>query len=135
MENGDTKRLDQLISDVDQLKTAVTEAQGRLTRLETTVTDVQGNLERLIVDFKESLEREMRTGFADVKAEIGHMKSRLETDEARLERQGGILQSGGRWSARMTECSEKVDTTLARQDREIAAMDERVRRLDERLGH
>ena len=53
-----------------------------------------------MVEVKESLEREIREGF-------GEMKSRFDIQAARLERHGGWLQAGSRWSSRMDAWPEK----------------------------
>ena len=50
------------------------------------------HLEQVLVDMKESLEREMRQGFA----RFDEVNARLDTQSARLERQGGLLHAGAR---------------------------------------
>jgi len=95
-------------------------------------TDIK-HLEGLILDFKESLEREMRTGFAELRTEIAELRPRLDTRSMRLERQGGTVQAGSRWSARMTEWSEKVYPALEQKDREIADLRDRMKRMADKL--
>ena len=85
-----------------------------------------GNLEKLIVDFKESLEREIREGFAAV-------NSRLDTQSARLDRQGAYWQTGRRWSARMDDWAETVDAGLEARAREIAELRQRIADLENKL--
>ena len=50
----------------------------------------------------DSLKREMRQEFGDVKA-------RLDRMEARQDRQGGLLQGGGRAMTRVIEWTERAD--------------------------
>jgi hypothetical protein len=91
-----------------------------------------GNLEQLVIDLKESLERqlgdltrEMREGFAS-------MNTKFDNQAARLDRHAGLWQAGSRWSARMDTWAEKVDSALEVKDREITELRERVRKLEER---
>jgi hypothetical protein len=87
------------------------------------------NLAQLITDVKESLEREIRQGFAQVNA-------RLDAQAARLERQGANWQTGRRWSARMDDWAEKIDAIMEAKnreiDREIAELRARLDRLEGR---
>jgi len=89
------------------------------------------NLERLIIDLKESLERElnrleqkMDDGFAGINA-------RFDTQSARLDRHAAYWQTGRRWSGKMEEWAERVDTALEAKDREIADLRDRIRRLEQ----
>jgi hypothetical protein len=52
------------------------------------------HVERLIVDLKESPEREMREGFQA-------MANRFDAQSARLERQGSRIQAGSRLEDRL----------------------------------
>src|SRR6266508_878333 len=80
-----------------------------------TVSDI----ERLLMDVKESLESEMKSGFAQI-------LTRFDTQAGRLDRQGALLQTGSRWSARMNDWAEKVDAALEAKDREIAELRARL---------
>jgi hypothetical protein len=89
-----------------------------------------GHLEQLIVEMKESLERElhgvrdeMRQGFAEV-------KTRFDTQAARLERHAALLQTGSRWTAKMNDWAEKIDSALETKDQEIAELRRRLERLE-----
>jgi hypothetical protein len=59
------------------------------------------HIEQLLVDIKDSLEREMREGFGAVNARLDAVNARLDTQSARLERQAGIIQAGTRWISRV----------------------------------
>jgi hypothetical protein len=71
----------------------------------------------------DSLKREMHQEFDDVKA-------RLDRMEARQDRQGGLLQGGGRAMARVIEWTERADGLWAERDRRLDALEDRVRRLE-----
>jgi hypothetical protein len=86
------------------------------------------NLETLIVDLKDSLEREMHV----VQEGISQLNSRFDTQAARLERHAGLWQTGARWSSRMDAWAEKVDAALEAKDREITELRERLLRLERR---
>ena len=87
-------------------------------------------LERLIFYVKESLEREFRRLSDELKAGFAHMNSRFDLQAARLDRQGALIQTGSRWTARMNDWAETVDQALERKDREIAELRRRVDRLE-----
>lgn len=90
------------------------------------------NLEKLIVDMKDSLERElsslrqeMHQGFADI-------NTRFDTQATRLDRHAALWQTGARWSGRMDAWAEKIDSALEVKDREISELRERLQRLERR---
>jgi len=87
-------------------------------------------LEQLIIDMKESLEREisglrqeMRTGFQSLGV-------RLDNTETRLDRQGALVQMGSRWTNRMNGWAERVDRALAEKDRELNDVRARLQALE-----
>lgn len=88
------------------------------------------NLEFLIVDLKESLERELSGLRHEVQQGVAQLNSRFDTQAARLERHAGLWQTGARWSSRMDAWAEKVDAALEAKDREIAELRERLVRLE-----
>jgi chromosome segregation ATPase len=83
------------------------------------------SLEQLVVDFKESLETEMRSGFTSVNAKLDDVSSRLD-------RHAGLLRTGGIRIARLDDWAEKVDKSLESKDNEIAELRERVARLEQK---
>ena len=83
------------------------------------------DVERLIIDMKESLEREIHA-FRE------EMRTRFDTQAARLDRQGALIQTGSRWTNRMNEWAEKIDVALEVKDREIAELRERINRLEQK---
>ncbi len=89
-------------------------------------------LEKLIVDLKDSLERELAGLRRDVQEGIGQLNGRFDTQAARLERHAGLWQTGARWSGRMDAWAEKVDAALEAKDRELADLRERLHRLERR---
>lgn len=81
------------------------------------------HIERLLVDMKESLEREMRAGFES-------LNHRFDLQAARLERHGALIQTGSRWTNRMNQWAEKVDSALEAKDRQIADLRSRLEKLE-----
>lgn len=49
-------------------------------------------------------------------SDLQGVKVRLDLIEARLDKQGGQLQSGSRWVNRLTQWAEKTDRFMMRQD-------------------
>ena len=90
------------------------------------------NLEKLIVDLKDSLERELVGLRHDVQQGIGQLNGRFDPQAARLERHAGLWQTGARWSSRMDAWAEKVDAALEAKDRELTDLRERLQRLERR---
>lgn len=90
------------------------------------------HLEKLIVDLKESLERELTGLRQDVRDGVTQMNARFDTQAARLDRHAGLWQTGARWSGRMDAWAEKVDVALEAKDREIAELRERLLNLERR---
>ena len=82
-------------------------------------------LERLITDFKDSLEREVLEGFAQVTA-------RFDTQATRLDRHAALWQTGRRWSAKMDVWAERIDQAVEAKDREIAELRERLIKLEKK---
>ena len=84
------------------------------------------NIEQLLVDMKESLEREMRTGFGEMSTRLSELNTRFDTQAARLDRQASLIQVGSRFTSRMIDWSEKVDRALEKKDHEIADLRKRI---------
>jgi hypothetical protein len=91
------------------------------------------DLEQLITDMKESLEREMRSGFDGLTTRLDGLTTRFDTQAVRLERQGALIQTGSRWTSRMNDWAEKVDTALETKDREIADLRIRLEKIEKRV--
>jgi hypothetical protein len=87
------------------------------------ISGVSESLHREISGVSESLRREMHEGFTRV-------NERLDLMETRLGRHAALIQTGARWSARMTEWSEKVDRHQSDRDKKIADLEKRVRDLE-----
>jgi chromosome segregation ATPase len=90
------------------------------------------HLEKLIVDLKDSLERELGGLRHEVQQGVTQLNSRFDTQAARLERHAGLWQTGAGWSSRMDAWAEKVDAALEAKDHEIADLRERLQRLERR---
>ncbi len=94
------------------------------------------HLEKLIVDVKESLEREFRAGLDEVRQEMrsgfARIEVRFDTQAARMDRHASLLQTGSRWTNRMNNWAEKIDQALETKDREIAELRLRLEKLERR---
>lgn len=93
------------------------------------------SIEKLIIDLKESLERELTSLRQEMRDGFSGLTSRLDTQSARLDRHAGLWQVGSRWSSRMDTWAEKVDSALDMKDREIADLRERIKRLENNASH
>jgi chromosome segregation ATPase len=89
-------------------------------------------LEKLIVDLKDSLERELAGLRQELHQGLEQLNGRFDTQAARLERHAGLWQTGARWCSRMDTWAEKVDGALEAKGREIADLRERLQRLERR---
>jgi hypothetical protein len=90
----------------------------------------QSNLERLLVDFKESLERDIQGIRESVESLHNLIITRFDTQAARMERQGALIQTGSRWTSRMGDWSEKVDAALEQKDKQITELMRRIEKLE-----
>ena len=88
-----------------------------------TMFDLFDSLKREVKQETDSLKREF-------KQEIAPLKDALERIEARLARQGGIIQGGTRQVARLITWSEEMDEMLAERDARIADLSRRVDKLE-----
>jgi len=79
--------------------------------------------DQTMFDLFDSLKREF-------KQEIAPLKDALERIEARLSRQGGIIQGGTRQVARLITWSEEMDEMLTERDARIADLTRRVDKLE-----
>jgi hypothetical protein len=77
-----------------------------------------------------SLETEMRREFAEVKAQITQMNTRMAQMSDRLDRIGGLVNGGARALARLAEWSERTDITTADLLHRVAEIDQRLRNLE-----
>ena len=77
----------------------------------------------LFNSLKNEVKQELRRDFQPVKDGIQRI-------EARLDRQGGIINGGTRQIARLITWSEEIDTMLAQRDGRIAELEHRLDRLE-----
>lgn len=85
---------------------------GRITASETRVVT-------LITEVKESLERQMNYRFDALDA-------RFDAQANRLDRQAALIQTGSRWSNRMTAWAERVDLALDKKSEQIVDLHKRI---------
>ena len=90
------------------------------------------NIGQLIIDVKESLERDFNRLFTHMNQRFDEIDARFDAQAARLDRHGALLQTGSRWTNRMNQWSEKVDAVLDVRDKQIAELRARIERLENR---
>jgi hypothetical protein len=95
----------------------------------------EDQLVRLIIDVKESLEREIHGLAREMREGFAQVTTRFDTQATRLDRHAALWQTGRRWSGRMDDWAEKVDAALETKDREIADLRARLNKLEESNGH
>jgi hypothetical protein len=98
-----------------------------MSNLEQLIIDMKESLEREIIGVRDSLRQEMRTGFSQI-------NTRFDAQAARLDRHAALLQTGSRWTGRMNDWAEKIDAALEEKNREIAELRARLDRLESRGG-
>ena len=70
----------------------------------------------------QELAREMR----ETRETVGRLDATLEVHRNRLERHGGLLQTGSRWVNRMNQWAERVDRIFDEHDRRLDKLEKRV---------
>ena len=88
----------------------------------------------LIIDLKESLEREIQGLAREMREGFAQVNTRFDTQAARLDRHAALWQTGRRWSGRMDDWAEKVDAALEAKDREVNYLRDRLNKLEESKG-
>jgi len=88
----------------------------------------------LIIDLKESLEREIQGLAREMREGFAQVNTRFDTQAARLDRHAALWQTGRRWRGRMDDWAEKVDAALEAKDREIKDLPDRLNKLEESKG-
>jgi hypothetical protein len=88
-----------------------------------TLSDLFSSLTSEIAGAKDSVSSEL----SELRTEMREGFSRIE---ARLGRQGGIINGGARQVARLVEWSEKIDALIADRDATLRELKERVERLE-----
>lgn len=90
------------------------------------------HLERLILDMKESLERELGELRREMHDGFQVVNTRFDTQAIRLDRHAAMWQTGRRWSAKMDDWAERFDKALEVKDREISELRARIEKLESR---
>ncbi|MFN0105345.1 MAG: hypothetical protein ACKV2U_25070 [Bryobacteraceae bacterium] len=99
------------------------------------------SLEQLIIDMKDSLEREMHAIGSEMHGMEARLSSRLdkidlrfEAQAARLDRLDATIRAGGRWTSAMIDWAGKVDTSLDEYGKQILAIDTEIAEAGKRLA-
>ena len=93
----------------------------------------EDQLVRLIIDVKESLEREIQNLTREMRDGFAQVTTRFDTQATRLDRHAALWQTGRRWSGRIDDWAEKVDAALETKDREIAELRKRLTDVEDKL--
>lgn len=88
------------------------------------------HLEQLLIDIKESLERQIHGLQDEVRSGFTSVNSRFDTQALRMDRQAALIQTGSRFSARMIDWSEKVDVSLDHKDTQISELTRRIEEIE-----
>lgn len=89
-------------------------------------------LENLMLELKESLEREIHNLDRRMQEGFQAMAVRYDNQASRLDRHAALWQTGHRWSGRMDQWAERVDAALEVKDRQITELRERIERLEKK---
>jgi hypothetical protein len=90
--------------------------------LKTYLDDRDARMVQLLIDIKESLERQI----SQMNQRFDAVDARFDAQANRLDRQAAFIQSGARWSNRMTTWSEKIDVALDKKSQEIIDLNKRI---------
>ena len=85
-----------------------------------TCVDVEGSA---IVKILESLSAELSEFRSEVSERFDALDSRLDITAARLDRQGGLLQTGTRHAVRQQAWSKNVDKTLEQLTKRVGKLE------------
>jgi hypothetical protein len=72
----------------------------------------------------------MQEGFARIDQRFDEVNARLDTQALRSDRHDALLKTGSRWTGKMNEWAEKVDSALDEKDKQIAELSERIWKLE-----
>jgi hypothetical protein len=89
-------------------------------------------LENLMMEVKESLEREIQNLDRRMQEGFQAMATRFDNTASRLDRHAALWQTGHRWSGRMDAWAERVDAALDVKDQQIVELRERIERLEKK---
>ena len=85
---------------------------------------------RLIENVSESLQSEVRAGFAEVKTRLDRVDSRLDRIESTLTLHSRQLAAGTRFLAALTEWASKANVDYSRVLAELSDLSRRVEKLE-----
>ncbi|MGA3242316.1 MAG: hypothetical protein ABSG03_39205 [Bryobacteraceae bacterium] len=68
--------------------------------------------------------------FGSLSREIGAVRDGVQRIEARLDRQGGIINGGTRQTARLIAWSDEMDAMLSERDGRIEELTRRIEKLE-----
>jgi hypothetical protein len=101
--------------------------EGRMNaHVDQRVRESEKRVVTLITEVKESLERQMNMRFEEVNHRFDAVDARFDAQANRLDRQAALIQTGSRWSNRMTAWAERVDLALDKKSEQIIDLHKRI---------
>ena len=86
--------------------------------------------DQTLYDLFDSLKNEVKQDNDALRRDFQPVRAGIQRIEARLDRQGGIINGGARQVARLISWSEEIDAMLAERDGRIAELEHRLERLE-----
>lgn len=115
--------------DIDRLQGNLDRLQGNLDRA---AGEMKQDLDRAAGEMKELMDRKIDRVIDLMQLYMERLDTRFENQATRMDRQAALIQTGSRWTGRMNEWPERIDTALGIKDRQIADLAERIRKLEDR---
>ena len=85
---------------------------------------------KLIEDMKESLEREIQTGFEKVEKQFEQVNRRFDQINARLVRVNSVWKVARDWGRSVDEHDIQSDQVIAQLVRQVASLEERLSKIE-----
>src|ERR1039457_3128654 len=101
--------------------------------LESRIGSRTASLEKLIVNVKESLERDIHGLETKLEQRFDAMEQRFGDQASRLDRQAGLIQTGSRWTRRSEDWQERTDKLLEAKDTQILDLIRSMEKIEARL--
>lgn len=89
--------------------------------------------DQTLYDLFDSLKNEVKQENDALRRDFQPVRDGIQRIEARLDRQGGIINGGARQVARLITWSEEIDAMLAERDGRITELERRLERLEGKL--
>jgi chromosome segregation ATPase len=114
------------------LKTEISSVKIEMSSVKTELLSIKAEMasKAEMSSMKEDLLEHIHGVGAQLHTQIQELVERLDHMEARQDRQGGILQGGGRAMTRFIDWSESADITFNRYDRRLRELEKRLENIE-----